>query len=136
CNLENADSTEMNYKTPHPVIDILPEQKGIKYMGATMRLGSQQAILKEGTRVWELYGKKKVVFERHRHRWEVNPKYHDILQGNGLVFSGTSPDGRLVEFIELENHLFFIATQAHPEFKSRPLKPAPLFDGFIQACIN
>ena len=101
-----------------------------------MRLGAYPAVLKKGTLVWRLYGGKDVVYERHRHRYEVNPKYHQILEKHGLVFSGKSPDGRLVEFIELNDHDFFVATQAHPEFKSRPLKPAPLFLGFIQACIR
>jgi CTP synthase len=137
CGLKNANSTEFDPQTPYPVIDILPEQKRLieesKY-GATMRLGSYPAILKEGSIVWKVYGKQKEVRERHRHRFEVNPEFHQILQENGLVFSGISPDGRLVEFIELENHPYFVATQAHPEFKSRPLKPAPLFDGLIKAC--
>ncbi|MEM7826420.1 MAG: gamma-glutamyl-gamma-aminobutyrate hydrolase family protein, partial [Candidatus Aenigmatarchaeota archaeon] len=139
CKLKNANSTEFEPNTPYPVIDILPEQKKLieesKY-GATMRLGSCTAILKEGSIVWKLYGKQREIKERHRHRYEVNPEFHEILQKNGLVFSGVSPDGRLVEFIELEDHPFFVATQAHPEFKSRPLKPAPLFDGFIKACMK
>ncbi len=139
CGLKDANSTEINPNTPHPVIDILPEQKKLlkecKY-GATMRLGAQPAILKEGSLVWKLYGKRKMVKERHRHRYEVNPAYHEILQKHGLIFSGISPDGRLVEFIELPNHPFFVATQAHPEFTSRPLRPNPLFVGFIKACIE
>ncbi|MGC8812233.1 MAG: CTP synthase [Candidatus Aenigmatarchaeota archaeon] len=138
CGLKKANSTEFDPKTPYPVIDILPEQKKIikesKY-GASMRLGAYPAILKKGSLVWNLYGKKRKVSERHRHRYEVNPKFHKILQKNGLVFSGVSPDKRLVEFIELPNHKYFVATQAHPEFKSRPLKPAPLFDGLIKACL-
>jgi len=139
CKLEGAHSTEIDPNTPHPVIDILPEQKEIlkrSQYGATMRLGVYPAKLKKGTLVWKLYGKKEVVYERHRHRYEVNPAYHHILQKNGLVFSGTSPDGRLVEFIELPNHKFFVATQAHPEFTSRFMKPNPLFDGFIKASIS
>ncbi len=139
CKLEKANSTEFNPNTPYPVIDILPEQKKIleksKY-GATMRLGSYPAILKKGTLVWKLYGEKEKIEERHRHRYEVNPEFHEILQTNGLVFSGISPDERLVEFIELPNHKFFVATQAHPEFKSRPLRPAPLFNGLIKASIS
>jgi CTP synthase len=139
CGLKNANSTEFDPQTPYPVIDILPEQKKLieesKY-GATMRLGSYPAILKEGSVVWKVYGKQKEVRERHRHRFEVNPEFHQILQEKGLVFSGVSPDGRLVEFIELEDHPYFVATQAHPEFKSRPLRPAPLFDGLIKACIK
>ncbi|MEM5829165.1 MAG: CTP synthase [Candidatus Aenigmatarchaeota archaeon] len=139
CGLKNANSTEFDPNTPYPVVDILPEQKKLieesKY-GATMRLGSYSAILKEGTIVWRLYNKQKEISERHRHRFEVNPEFHEILQKNGLVFSGMSPDGKLVEFIELEDHPYFVATQAHPEFKSRPLKPAPLFDGLIKACLS
>jgi CTP synthase len=139
CGLKGANSTEFDPQTPYPVIDILPEQKKLieesKY-GATMRLGSYPAVLKEGSIVWKVYGKQKEVSERHRHRFEVNPEFHQILQENGLVFSGVSPDGRLVEFIELKDHPYFVATQAHPEFKSRPLRPAPLFDGLIKACIK
>ncbi len=97
-----------------------------------MRLGSYPAILKKGTIVQQLYGKNKV-YERHRHRYEVNPDYVEILEKGGLVFSGRSPDGVLMEFLELPNHPYFVATQAHPEFKSRPMKPSPLFDGFIKA---
>jgi CTP synthase len=139
CSLESANSTEFDPETQYPVIDILPEQKklieGSKY-GATMRLGSYPAVLKENTIVWNVYGRQKTITERHRHRFEVNPEFHQVLQEKGLVFSGLSPDRKLVEFIELENHPYFVATQAHPEFKSRPLKPAPLFDGFIKACIR
>lgn len=134
CKLEDANSTEFNPNTKHPVIDLLPEQKNIKDKGGTMRLGAYKAILKEGTLAYKLY-KKKEVYERHRHRYEVNPKYHEILEKNGLIISGLSPDGRLAEFIELK-HKFFIATQAHPEFKSRPNKPHPLFDGLVKACLE
>ncbi|MFH7861097.1 MAG: CTP synthase (glutamine hydrolyzing), partial [Candidatus Aenigmatarchaeota archaeon] len=138
CNLKNANSTEFDPKTPYPVIDILPEQKKIlkeSRYGASMRLGAYPAILKKGSLVWKLYGQRERISERHRHRYEVNPKFHEILQKNGLVFSGVSPDKKLVEFIELPNHKYFVATQAHPEFKSRPLRPAPLFDGLIKACL-
>jgi CTP synthase len=138
CGLKGAHTTEVDPNTPYPVIDILPEQKEIlaksKY-GATMRLGSYPAKLKKGTLVWKLYGKD-VVYERHRHRFEVNPEFHEILQKNGMIFSGMSPDGRLVEFIELPNLSYFVATQAHPEFTSRFMKPNPLFRGFIQASIK
>lgn len=139
CGLKNAHSTEIDPKTPHPVIDILPEQKKIledsKY-GATMRLGSYTAVLKEGSLVWKLYDKQQTASERHRHRYEVNPKYHEVLQKKGLIFSGTSPDRRLVEFVELPKHKYFVATQAHPEFKSRPLKPTPLFDGLADTSLH
>ncbi len=148
CNLPNAHTTEINSLTNYPVIDILPEQKNVNEKGGTMRLGAYRALLREGSRVGNLYGGNEVyeggekvpkpleVWERHRHRYEVNPDYHNILTENGLIFSGVSPDGRLVEFIELPSHKFFVATQAHPEFKSSLLKPAPLFDGFVKACLE
>ncbi|MBW1779906.1 MAG: CTP synthase (glutamine hydrolyzing) [Deltaproteobacteria bacterium] len=135
CNLTGAGSTEMDPETPHPVIDILPEQKEITEKGGTMRLGAYPATLKEGTLVHSLY-RKPEVSERHRHRYEVNPDYHEVLQEKGMVFSGTSSDGRLVEFIELPQLKFFAATQAHPELKSRIESPAPLFYGFVKACLD
>ncbi|MFA6023340.1 MAG: CTP synthase [Candidatus Pacearchaeota archaeon] len=134
CNLDEANTTEVNPNTKYPVIDILPEQKEISEKGGTMRLGSYTAILTEGSETKKIYGDKKEINERHRHRYEVNPEYHKILQENGMVFSGMSPNGKLVEFIELPKHKFFVATQAHPEFKSNLLHPAPLFDAFISAC--
>jgi CTP synthase len=134
CNLD-ANTSEVNRGCMHPVIDILPEQRKIEDKGATMRLGAYKAILKENSRVYDLY-KSVEVWERHRHRYEVNPAYHEILENSGLIFSGISEDKRLVEFIELPEHKFFIATQAHPEFKSSLLKPAPLFDGFVKACLG
>lgn len=135
CHLDGAHSTEVNQHTKYPVIDFIPDQVTIlqeSRYGATMRLGAYPAILKEGTLVHRLYGKTKV-YERHRHRYEVNPDYVDLLEEKGLVFSGHSPDGILMEFLEIPSHPFFVATQAHPEFKSRPMKPAPLFDGLIKA---
>jgi CTP synthase len=135
CGLDGANSTEIAPDTPHPVIDILPEQKEISDKGGTMRLGGYTAMLKEDTLVHSLYGRREVS-ERHRHRYEVNPAYHSILETNGMVFSGTSRDGRLVEFIELPHLKFFVATQAHPELKSRMESPAPLFYGFIKACLS
>ncbi len=138
CGLDGANSTEFDPETPYPVIDIIPEQKELiekKKYGGTMRLGAWEAVLKPGTKVWELYGKDRV-WERHRHRYEVNPEFIEILEKNGLIFSGSSPDGKLMEFIELPNHPFFVATQAHPEFKSRPTKPHPLFLGLIKASSN
>jgi len=138
CGLHDANSTEFDSKTPYPVIDLIPDQVNIiresKY-GATMRLGAYPAILKKGSLVYKLYGKENVS-ERHRHRYEVNPDYIETLECKGLVFSGRSPDGVLMEFMELPSHPFFVGTQAHPEFKSRPMKPAPLFDGFIKAAIK
>lgn len=135
CKLDGANSTEMDPDTPHPVIDILPEQKEISDKGGTMRLGAYSAILKEGTLVRSLYGTEEAS-ERHRHRYEVNPQYHSIIMDNGMIFSGTSRDGRLVEFIELPGLKYFVATQAHPELKSRMEKPAPLFFGFVKACLS
>jgi len=134
CGL-NAHSSEINPDVEHKVIDILPEQKLIENKGGTMRLGSYPAILSEASRVKEIYGASEVS-EKHRHRYEVNPDYHQILSERGLVFSGMSPNRRLVEFIELPDHKFFIATQAHPEFQSSLLKPAPLFDAFVKACVD
>lgn len=138
CELPDAHSKEVIKDTKYPVIDFIPEQVNIlqeSRYGATMRLGSYPAILKSGTKVHELYGTDKVE-ERHRHRYEVNPDFVKTLEDGGLVFSGHSPDGVLMEFLELPDHPFFIATQAHPEFKSRPIKPAPLFDGFVKAAIK
>lgn len=138
CKMEGAHSTEMDPDTGYPVIDILEEQKELiknnKY-GATMRLGAYPAVLKKGTQVHKLYSTDEVS-ERHRHRYEVNPKYIEALEKNGLVFSGASPDGKLMEFIELPKNKFYVATQAHPEFKSSPLKPHPLFMGLIKACLK
>ena len=133
-----ANSAEIDQKTQYNVIDILPEQKAISEKGATMRLGAYTAILKPNTVVMGLYGGAKEVSERHRHRYEVNPDYHTRLQDKGLVISGTSPDGRLVEFIELPKtaHRYFVATQSHPEFNSSLLRPAPLFRGFVEACLK
>lgn len=138
CGMDKAHSSEINPNTPYPVIDILPEQKQLmkeKKYGATMRLGGYRAILKEGSLVQELYGKNEVI-ERHRHRYEVNPDFIEKLESNGLLFSGRSPDRRLMEFLEIPDHKFFIATQAHPEFTSRFENPNPLFLGFVKACLN
>lgn len=136
CKLKGANSTEFARRTPHPVIDIMPDQKKIKMKGGTMRLGTYRAVLDKNSLVRRLYGAN-LISERHRHRYEVNPKYHDILRKNGLVFSGFNlPDKRLAEFIELPRHKFFVATQAHPEFKSRFLRPHPLFLGLVKAAIK
>ena len=135
CGLEGANSTEIDPETSYPVIDILPEQKGVSEKGGTMRLGAYSAVLKEGSVVHALYQAGEVA-ERHRHRYEVNPEYHRIITDKGMVFSGASKDGRLVEFIELPGHRFFVATQAHPELKSRMEAPAPLFYGFVKACMG
>ncbi len=136
CGLKGANSTEFDAKTPHPVVDILAEQKNVKNLGGTMRLGSWKVRAKKGTLVAKLYGKQEIA-ERHRHRYEVNPKYHATLEKHGLVLSGfAKSDNRLVDFIELPGHPFFVATQAHPEFKSRFLVPHPLFLGFIGAALK
>ena len=134
CGLENANTVEIDPECPYPVIDIMFEQKELmekKEYGATMRLGAYPAVLKKGTLIHKLYGTEKVS-ERHRHRYEVNPEYVNKMEKCGLVFSGRSPDGVLMEFMELPGHPYFVGTQAHPEFKSRPMKPAPMFDGLIK----
>lgn len=135
CGLENANSTEFDPETPYPVIDLMESQKSVSEKGGTMRVGSYKAVLKEGSLVKRLYGVSEIS-ERHRHRYEVNREFVSIIEGKGLSVSGTSPDGRLVEFVENPLCDFFVATQAHPEFKSRPVKPSPLFDGFIKACLS
>ena len=130
--LSGAHSTEFNPSTLHPVIDLMESQRDVTDMGGTMRLGAYIAELKEGTQVATAYGKT-IVSERHRHRYEFNPKFRKRFDESKFVCSGESPDGRLVEFIELPSHPFWIGTQAHPEFKSRPDRPAPLFTAFISA---
>jgi CTP synthase len=134
CGLAGANSSEFDPSSPHPVIDLMDEQKSVVDLGGTMRLGAYPAKLAAGTRVREIYGEE-VVYERHRHRYELNNRYRQVLEEHGMVLSGTSPDGLLVEFIELpaETHPFFVATQAHPEFKSRPDRPHPLFAAFVAA---
>ena len=132
AGLDGANSTEMDPETPFPVIDLLPEQKEIEDLGGTMRLGAQAVEVAEGTRTREIYGEP-VVHERHRHRYEVNNHYRQQLIDAGLVVSGTFQEGRLVEIVELPDHPWFVASQFHPEFKSRPTRPAPLFRGFVAA---
>jgi CTP synthase len=132
CGLEGANSGEFDPATPHPVIDLLPEQKNVTDLGGSMRLGAQPCHLVPGTRAAEVYGEP-VVYERHRHRFEVNPVYHEVLREHGLVLSGLSPDGRLVEIIELPDHPFFMAGQFHPELRSRPTRPHPMFREFVGA---
>jgi CTP synthase len=130
--LDGANSTEMDPETPFPVIDLLPEQKGVEDLGGTMRLGAQAVETAEATRAREAYGES-VIFERHRHRYEVNNLYRERLVDAGLVVSGTFEEGRLVEIVELPDHPWFVASQFHPEFKSRPTRPAPLFREFVGA---
>ncbi|TYP52490.1 CTP synthase [Thermosediminibacter litoriperuensis] len=135
CGLEGAHSTEFDPNTPHPVIDLLPEQKGIEAKGGTMRLGHYPCRITPGTKTMEAYGEE-MIEERHRHRYEFNNDYKDVLTKAGMVISGLSPDGRLVEIIELKDHPWFVGTQFHPEFKSRPNRPHPLFRDFIKAALQ
>ena len=133
--MDDANSSEMDPKTPHPVIDMLPELKDVEDMGATMRLGAQEVDIQSGSLAAKLYRSERIS-ERHRHRREVNPDYIERLEEKGLKFTGRSLDGRRMEIAELADHPFFIATQYNPEFKSRPYKPAPLYKGFIEAAIE
>lgn len=128
----DAHSIEMNPNTMHPVIALMPDQDGIEDIGGTLRLGAYPCVLADGSKAQELYGEKEIS-ERHRHRYEVNNDFRKALTENGMVLSGVSPDGRIVEMVELSDHPFYIATQAHPEFKSRPNRPHPLFRGLIAA---
>ncbi len=134
AGMDGANSTEFDPETPHPVIDLLPEQKEVTDLGGTMRLGADPVKIHPGTRARDLYGEA-VIYERHRHRYEVNLFLRKRLEAAGLTVSGTSPDERLVEMIELEDHPFFVASQFHPEFKSRPERPAPLFREFVGAAL-
>jgi CTP synthase len=135
CGLDGANSTEFDEGTRHPVIALMDEQRRVVQKGGTMRLGAYPCFLKPGTKIAEIYGTH-LVYERHRHRYEVNPRYHEILERHGMVLGGISPDGKLVEAIELSDHPFFVATQFHPEFKSRPNRPHPLFIAFIGAALR
>jgi CTP synthase len=132
CGLKQASSTEFQKDCPEPLIDLMPDQRGVKDKGGTMRLGAYPCALKPGSRALEIY-KKDEISERHRHRFEVNNDYRDALTGHGLVLSGTSPDNRLVEIVELPNHPHFLGCQFHPEFKSRPMAAHPLFSSFVAA---
>ncbi|KZZ83807.1 CTP synthase [Bacillus sp. SJS] len=133
--LEGAHSAEIDPLTPHAVIDLLPEQKDIEDLGGTLRLGIYPCKLTEGSKAMEAYADE-VVYERHRHRYEFNNEYRQAMEESGFMFSGTSPDGRLVEIIELKDHPWFVASQFHPEFTSRPTRPQPLFRDFIQASLK
>jgi len=133
--LPDANSAEFQPGCEHPVIALLPDQHDVEDMGGTMRLGSYPAKLLDGTKVRAAYGEP-VVYERHRHRFEFNNRYRRAFEEHGWVFSGLSPDERLVEFVELSDHPFFVATQAHPEFKSRPNRPHPLFLGLVAAAVQ
>ncbi|MBP1702113.1 MAG: pyrG [Chloroflexi bacterium] len=134
-NDDKANSTEFDRTTPHPVIDLMPDQHGIADMGGTMRLGLYPCQLQPGTKAAAAYATE-LVYERHRHRFELNNAYRDVLASGGMRFSGLSPDGRLVEVVEIADHPFMVATQFHPEFLSRPNRPHPLFVGFLKAVID
>ena len=133
--LEDAHTSEIKPETPHAIIDLLPEQKDIEELGGTLRLGLYPCKLSEGTKAYEAY-QDEVVYERHRHRYEFNNQYRQTMEETGFIFSGTSPDGRLVEIIELQEHPWFVASQFHPEFISRPNRPQPLFREFIGASLK
>lgn len=133
--LEGAHSREFDKDTPHPVICLMDEQQGVVDMGGTMRLGAQPAVLAEGSRAAECYGTTEID-ERHRHRYEFNNQYRQQFEANGMRFTGTSPDGGLVEIVELPDHPWFLAVQYHPEFKSKPIAPQPLFAGFVGAAVK
>ena len=135
CGIKDAASIELDPDTNNPVIALMPEQKDVVNLGGTLRLGAYPCVLQEGTKALSLYGKENIE-ERHRHRYEVNNDYRQVLTENGMKLSGLSPDGRIVEMIELASHPFFLATQAHPEFKSRPDVPHPLFSGFVGAALE
>ena len=135
CGLKGAHSTEFDPSSPYPVIDLLPEQKEIAEKGGTMRLGLYPCKLVPGSKAQAAYGEE-IIYERHRHRYEFNNIFREELQEAGLIFSGISPDGRLVEIIELSHHPWFVATQFHPEFKSRPNRPHPLFREFVASALS
>ncbi len=135
AGLKDAHSIELDPSTTHPVIALMPDQSGVEDIGGTLRLGSYPCVLDESSMAYELYGKK-TIYERHRHRYEVNNDFRTVLTKHGMKLSGLSPDGRIVEMCELPEHPFFIATQGHPELKSRPNRPHPLFKGFIRAAIE
>ena len=132
---KDAHSAELNPDTAHPMIHLMPDQNGVTDLGGTLRLGSYPCVLDKSSKAYELYGQE-TIYERHRHRYEVNNNYREDLQRAGMVLSGVSPDGRIVEMIELKSHPYFMATQAHPELKSRPNRPHPLFRGFVAAALE
>ncbi|MGB3889794.1 MAG: CTP synthase, partial [Priestia megaterium] len=133
--LEGAHSAEIAPGTNYPIIDLLPEQKDVEDLGGTLRLGLYPCKLSEDTLAYEAY-QDEVVYERHRHRYEFNNEYRQQMEEKGFIFSGTSPDGRLIEIVELKDHPWFLASQFHPEFTSRPTRPQPLFREFIRASME
>jgi len=132
CGFNDAHSIELDPNTTHPVIALMPDQDGVEDIGGTLRLGAYPCVLDKDSKAYEVYGTTEIS-ERHRHRYEVNNDYRATLTDHGMKLCGTSPDGRIVEMIELPDHPWFIATQAHPELKSRPNRPHPLFRGFVEA---
>ena len=135
CNIKEANSTEFNESTTEPIIDLMADQKSICNKGGTLRLGNYECYLKKDTLAYKDY-KQELILERHRHRYEFNNKYKEILEKNGMIFSGINKQSNLVEIIEIPNHKHFIACQFHPEFKSRPNKCHPLFDSFIKESLK
>ena len=133
--LKDANTTEIDPDTENPVIYLMPDQHNVTDMGGTMRLGAYPCMLDEGSKAYKAYGKQ-LISERHRHRYEVNNDYRDLLEKNGMHICGLSPDKHIVEMVELKDHPWFVASQAHPEFKSRPTKPHPLFSGLIGAALD
>ena len=135
CGFHDAHSVELDPNTTHPVIALMPDQNGVEDIGGTLRLGSYPCVLDPTSKARELYGSEEI-HERHRHRYEVNNDFRAALTEGGMKLCGTSPDGRIVEMIEIPDHPWFLATQAHPEFKSRPNRPHPLFKGFVEAAVK
>lgn len=137
CGLEQANSTEVDEDTPHPVIDILPKQRQIDNKGGTMRLGAESTYIREETKAYDIYQQSEIK-ERFRHRYELNPNYHEILQDNGLVFSGHSSNEKIIQIIELpqEKHPFYFGTQFHPEYTSRFEEPNPAYYRFFSRCLD
>jgi CTP synthase len=135
CKLEDAYSAEFRPEAQNPVIDIMEEQKNVDDYGGTMRLGAYQCELRDGSLAQRIYGQKSI-YERHRHRYEFNNTYREKLEQDGLVVSGINPKKNLVEIVELPEHRWFLACQFHPEFRSRPMEPHPLFESFVGACLS
>jgi CTP synthase len=136
CGLAGAHSTEIAAETPHPVIDLLPEQKGVSDLGGTMRLGGKDVELAPGTLASKMFGGAKTARLRFRHRYEVNPDYIERLRQGGLVFSGKAPGQPIMQILELAGHPYFVGTQSHPEFTSRPLRPSPFYLGLVAAALG
>jgi len=135
CGMNGANSSEFDPKTPYPVIALLPEQRDVKEKGASMRLGAWPCVIEQDSFAFAAYGQEKIA-ERHRHRYELNNDYKKTLTEKGLRITGISPDGRLAEIVEIKDHPWFLGCQFHPEFKSRPVRPHPLFSRFVEAALN